>query len=289
MRNPVGPLPSSIYWRRRAVALSLLMLLALLILWIVMSAGGKDTKKENARSGATPAPSTITPGPGSSGPAISEAPGGRDEPGATGGTGGDNGGGSDGGGDAGTDAGSGSGGGGGDDGSGGASDGSSGGGSADGGIADGGIADGGGIDGGGGGQRVPINSSLSNCNAAIVELSLRSIKNEYEAGEEPKFELIVENTSGAACKMDFGPTAAVLTITDDDNNTVWSSKDCPEGPGSLMLRVPAHSTVKHTVEWDLKQSAPKCATPPTASVDDGTYLLELSGAKSPATFTLKKD
>ncbi|WP_437098410.1 hypothetical protein [Streptomyces flavidovirens] len=293
MRNPVGPLPSSIYWRRRAVALSLLVLLALVILWIVMSAGGKDDKNENARSGATPAPSTITPGPDSSGPAISEDPGGRDDSGGTGGDNGDNGGGDggDGGGgeDAGTgaDAGGSGGGGGGDGGSDGA--GAGGGGEGSGGAGGSGAGDGSGAGGSVGGQRVPADSSLPDCNASTVELSLRSIKNEYEPGEKPTFELIAENTSGAACKMDFGPKAAVLTITDDDNKTVWSSKDCPEGPGSLLLRVPAHSTVKHTVDWDLKKSAPKCATPPASSVGEGTYLLELPGAKSPAAFTLKKD
>ncbi|MGX1884585.1 hypothetical protein [Streptomyces sp. NPDC055287] len=282
MRNPVGPLPSSIYWRRRAVALSLLALLALVFVWVVMSTGGKDDKNAGARGGATPAPSTITPGPDSSGPAISEDPGGRDD----GGTGADNGGGADGGGeDGGTGADAGSGGDGAGDG---AADGGGDGSGADGGEgAGGGAGVGGG--GGGGGQRVPAGSSLPNCNAATVELSLRSVKNEYEPGEKPKFELIAENTSGAACKMDFGPKASVLTITDDDNKTVWSSKDCPEGSGSLLLRVPAHSTVKHTVDWDLKKSGPQCATPPATTVDDGTYLLELPGAKSPATFTLKKD
>ncbi|MDX6361056.1 MAG: hypothetical protein QOC85_59, partial [Streptomyces sp.] len=40
MRNPVGPLPSSIYWRRRAVLLSVVGLLALLIVWVVGSGGG---------------------------------------------------------------------------------------------------------------------------------------------------------------------------------------------------------------------------------------------------------
>lgn len=299
MRNPVGPLPSSIYWRRRAVALSLLVLIALVILWAVMSSGGKDDRNDGARGGATPAPSTITPGPGSSGPAISEDPGGRDDPGGTGGSGGEDGG-------SGADAGSGGadGGTGGEDGGGGA-DGGSGGDAGSDGAGDGGAGSGSGSGSGagsgsgeggagagvgsGGGQRVPAGSSLPNCNAATVELSLRSVKNEYEHGEKPTFELIAENTSGAACKMDFGPKAAVLTITDDDNKTVWTSKDCPEGPGSLLLRVPAHSTVKHTVDWDLRKSAPKCATPPAATVDDGTYLLELPGAKSPATFTLKKD
>ncbi|MGW0563427.1 hypothetical protein ACWDZ4_23185 [Streptomyces sp. NPDC003016] len=298
MRNPVGPLPSSIYWRRRAVALSLMVLLVLLALWIVMSTGGEGDEDDKAHSGATPAPTTtITPGPESSGPAISENPGGRDDSGGSGGgrggndgggndDGGDGGGSGDGGGeDGGTDAGGdGSGGDGAADGGG---DGSGGSGGSGAGADTGSTAVGG--TGGGGGQRVPANSSLPDCTAATIELTLRSLKNEYEAGEKPKFELIVENTSGAACKTDFGPKAAVLTITDDDNETVWSSKHCPRTSGSLLLRVPAHSTVKHTVQWDLRQSAPKCATPPATSVGDGTYLLEMPGAKSPATFTLKKD
>ena len=44
LRNPVGPLPSSIYWRRRAVALSLIALLAVLVLWAVTSGGGSGNK-----------------------------------------------------------------------------------------------------------------------------------------------------------------------------------------------------------------------------------------------------
>ncbi|WP_251070315.1 hypothetical protein [Streptomyces sp. ISL-96] len=302
MRNPVGPLPSSIYWRRRAVALSLLVLLALVILWIVMSAGGSGDKNDGAHSGATPAPSTITPGPDSSGPAITEDPGGRGDPRGTDSGGADNGGSGS------SDGGDGDGGGGGEDGGGAGTDAGSGGaGASDGATGSGGAGDGGGDGsgedggagagggsgfgggGGGGGQRVPAGSSLPDCNASTVELSLRSVKNEYEPGEKPKFELIAENLSGAACKVDFGPKAAVLTITDDDNKTVWSSKDCPRAPGSMLLRVPAHSTIKHTVEWDLKRSEPKCETPSEASVGDGTYLLEMPGAKSPAAFTLKKD
>ncbi len=297
MRNPVGPLPSSIYWRRRAVALSLMVLLVLLALWIVMSTGGEGDKDDRAHSGATPEPTTtITPGPDSSGPAISEDPGGRDDTGGSGsgdggsGSGSGGGGGDDGGEDGGTDAGGdGSGGDGAADGGGGDGDSDGSGGSSGSGSGSAGAGTGGVVGGTGGGQRVPAGSSIPDCTAATIELTLRSFKNEYEAGEKPKFELIVENTSGAACKMDFGPKAAVLTITDDDNETVWSSKHCPRTSGSLLLRVPAHSTVKHTVQWDLSQSAPKCATPPATSVGDGTYLLEMPGAKSPATFTLKKD
>src|SRR5690606_18411423 len=80
LRNPVGPLPSSIYWRRRAVLLSVLALSALLITWGVTAGGGGGHGHENGANGKNPAPS-ITPGPSSSGPAISQAPGGRDETG----------------------------------------------------------------------------------------------------------------------------------------------------------------------------------------------------------------
>ncbi|WP_349362140.1 hypothetical protein [Streptomyces sp. H27-C3] len=247
----------------------MLALLAVLVLWAVISVGDKGSKDEG-RGGASPEPSAITPGPSSSGPAISEGPGGRDEPGGTGG--------SDGGG--GTDGGGGDGGGGDrgdtDPGGGGGSDGN------------GDTGDGGG-GGGGAGQRVPASSSLPSCTPGVIELSVRSIRNEYEPGEKPKFELIAKNTSASTCKMDFGPKAAVLTITDDDNNEVWSSEDCPRAPEALLLRVPGKTTVKHTVEWDLKKSGPKCATPPATPAGDGTYLVEMAGVKAPATFSVKKD
>ncbi|MYV52932.1 hypothetical protein GT042_10540, partial [Streptomyces sp. SID3212] len=99
LRNPVGPLPSPIYWRRRAVAATLIALLALLVVWIVTSGEDGGKKNDDRSDGANPATS-ITPGPSGSGPAISEQPGGRDESGGTGG----------GGGDGGTDAGAGDGG-----------------------------------------------------------------------------------------------------------------------------------------------------------------------------------
>lgn len=78
MRNPVGPLPSTIYWRRRAVLLSLVAVLALLIVWVVGTGGGGGTNNGDGSNGKNPV-STITPGPSGSGPAISQNPGGRDE------------------------------------------------------------------------------------------------------------------------------------------------------------------------------------------------------------------
>ncbi|KEG40808.1 hypothetical protein AB0D90_09330 [Streptomyces althioticus] len=287
LRNPVGPLPSSIYWRRRAVLLSMLALLALLITWVVVSAGGNGKGSDNGANGKNPAPSTITPGPSGSGPAISQAPGGRDETGD---------GGSEGAGDGSGDSGGSSG----SDGEGGDSDpaDSAGAGGADG--PGGGGSAGGGSEGGtsagvGAGDALPAGtgSGLPNCSANAVRFSLRSERNTYGPGETPTFLLTARNTSGADCKIDLGPERTVLTVsqaTDDD--TFWASDDCPEEARSLVFRVPAGDSITYTVKWDRKPSAASCATPKAGAAKPGTYLVE---AKAPGfekvrtSFVLKAD
>ncbi|MET7598640.1 hypothetical protein ACWERY_33700 [Streptomyces sp. NPDC004082] len=264
LRNPVGPLPSSIYWRRRAVLLSVVGLLALLILWVVTNGGGGGGGNGDGSNGKNPAPS-ITPGPSSTGPAISQHPGGRDESSGTG-DGGD-GSGADGGG-------SGSGGGAGSAGSaGGSDDGSKG--------------------GGGSGGQLPAGSGLPNCTPGAVKLTVRSVHNTYAPGKKPAIELIAKNTSSGDCKVDLGPKNTVLTITQaGSDDAFWSSKDCPKGSGSLLFRVPADGRVTHTVEWDRKASAPECATPPAGSASAGTYLVEAKApglAKAQTSFVLEKD
>ncbi|MEV7018087.1 hypothetical protein [Streptomyces sp. NPDC093991] len=292
LRNPVGPLPSSIYWRRRAVLLSVLALLALLITWVVVSAGGNGNGSDNGANGKNPAPS-ITPGPSGSGPAISQAPGGRDETGDGGSEG--SGGGS---GDSG-DPSSGSDGAGGDGdpadsaGAGGAG-GSGGSGSGAGGSAGGG-SEGGTSAGVGAGDALPAGSGsgLPNCTADAVRFSLRSERNTYGPADTPTFLLTARNTSGADCKIDLGPERTVLTVsqaTDDD--TFWASDHCPRGARSLAFRVPAGDGITYTVKWDRKPSAAECATPKGGSAKPGTYLVE---AKAPGfekvrtSFVLKAD
>ncbi|MET9804148.1 hypothetical protein [Streptomyces sp. NPDC006368] len=276
LRNPVGPLPSSIYWRRRAVAASLVALLALLIVWGVSSGGddGKPGGGGDGANGATPVPS-ITPGPSRPGPAISNQPGGRDESGDPAGSGGTSGAaGASGGGDGG-----GTGPGAGGDGKNGDT------------VSGGGTATG--VGGGGRADQVPADSPLPTCSPGTLRLTLRSTKVTYAPGETPRFELVARNTSGTTCKADFGPRTAVLTIKDSEADRMWSSKDCPRGAGTLLLRVPAGGTVTHVVEWDRRRSAPQCATPAGGrAAGAGTYLVEAAvpGAKVlPASFTLTKD
>ncbi|PRH76422.1 hypothetical protein C6N75_25730 [Streptomyces solincola] len=272
LRNPVGPLPSSIYWRRRAVAASLAVLVAVLVVWALLSGGGGGGKGDEGRNGSSPAPSEITPGPSGSGPAISEAPGGREEPGGSGGDDGKNGdSAAPGGGQGGTGSGSGSGGAG-----------------ADGGGTQGGTGAGGTAAGG----LVPADSPLPNCPPGALRLTLTSEKNRYAPGEKPKFRLLVRNASATTCKADLGPKHAVLTISAEDDD-VWASDHCPRGAGTLLVRVPAGGSVTHTVEWDRRGSQPQCVPgKPGPAAEPGTYLVEVAvpGAKVlPASFTLAKD
>ncbi|MEV5159501.1 hypothetical protein [Streptomyces sp. NPDC053728] len=274
MRNPVGPLPSSIYWRRRSVAVLVIALLAALIAWAVTSGGGSGGGKDDGKSGESAPPPSIIPGPSSSGPVVGQPPGGRDESGASGSGGGA---GSEGsGGDAGTDGAAGS-----DTGGAGSSSAA--------GASAGTSAGGGGATGG---QQVPAGSSLPNCTASALQLSLKT-ELSYGPDDKPEFRLSARNTSTTDCKADFGPKSAVLTITEagEEDEQVWSSEDCPKS-GAFFLRIPAGATVVHTVEWDRKESAPRCATPPAGAAAPGTYLLE---AKVPgetvqrASFVLAKD
>lgn len=247
-----------------------IVLLAALVAWVVTAGGGSGGGQGDGKSGGSgpaPAPS-ITPGPSSSGPVVGQPPAGRDESGGAG-------------------TGAGSEGGGGSTGTGGAAGSDPAG--VDGSASAGTDAD---ADGGTRGRRVPAGSALPDCEPAVLRLSLRT-DTSYGPDDKPEFRLSARNTSAADCKADFGPKNAVLTITEagEDDEQVWSSKDCPKS-GALFLRVPAGATVVHTVEWDRKGSAPRCATPPVKAAGPGTYLLE---AEVPgetvqrASFVLAKD
>jgi hypothetical protein len=271
LRNPIGPLPSSIYWRRRVVLASVVALLALLVVWIVNLGGGGGNNGADGSNGKHPT-DAITPGPSGTGPAISEHPGGRDESGGSG-------------------SGDASGSGGGSGGSAGAGGGS--GDSGSGGDGSGNGNGGGGSGGSSSGDQVPAGSSLPDCTAGGVTLVVRSVHNSYAPGDKPKLELVAKNTTDKDCKVDLGPRTAVVTITKaDGDKKFWSSEDCPAAKGSLLLRVPANGKVTQTLTWDRKPSAPQCATPSAGSAGLGTYLVEVKAAQlagARTSFVLKAD
>ena len=268
VRNPVGPLPSSIYWRRRAVVLCLLAIVVALVVWAVVSGrgsgGGSDGAHGSGGHSGTPVP-TITPGPTSSGPAITTEPGGR----TSGGTGA-------GGASAGASAGSSSG-----ASAGGSSSGASSSGGTDGGGTDGGAGTSSGGSSGGGsagsGARLPVGTPVPDCSGGSVRLQVRSVHSTYAPGQRPTFAITAVNSGDASCKVNFSAVGTVVTVTDASGHHVWASADCPPGRTPYLLRVPAGGSTIDDVDWDRTPSAPQCATPVSTGIaGSGTYHVRVA-------------
>ncbi|MEU6344539.1 hypothetical protein ABZ883_26740 [Streptomyces sp. NPDC046977] len=263
----------------------LLLVITALVVWAVNFRDGGGGSRAGGPGGHTPVPS-ITPGPSASGPLNSSRPGGSIGGSSSGG------GSSDGAGDSGATDGSSSGGDTGD-----TSGDAAGGSGADGGSAAGGTdpssggVSGSGGSGSGGGVQLPAGSSLPNCAASSVTLGLRSARNSYEPGEKPTFVLTATNSSDVSCKLDFGPAAAVFTVSDTDDNHRWASDDCPRNRSGYLLQVPAHSSTTYELRWDRTTSSPQCATPKVRTAPLGTYLVEakLPGFQAKQTSFVLKD
>ena len=271
MRNPVGPLPSSIYWRRRVIGLCLFALAAAIVVWVLGSGGGGgDGRGSSAPAGSHTPEASITPGPTSSGPHISGRPGGRDSGGATDGgptAGASSAGSSDGGADSGSSSGTTAG------------DGTTDGGATSGEGSDGTAGASGATSGTSGGtsvpaRHVPAGSSLPDCSAGSVTLALSSVQNSYSPGQDPEFQLLATNSGAVGCKLDVGPKSAVFTVTRAaDSSHVWASDDCP-ATGSYLIEVTAHATTSYTLRWNARTSSPQCAKPKGAQAAPGTYLVQ---------------
>ncbi|MER6302713.1 hypothetical protein ABT247_24595 [Kitasatospora sp. NPDC001539] len=297
LRQPVGPLPASIYWRRRVVVLAAVAAVIALIAWLMtdQGGGGDDGSPGRAAQAAptqTPAQS-ITPGASPSGPAA--RPGG-----GTGGTGGSGGPVSGGGSDVGLSGGSGGGanpapaggaggsGGGGGNGAGGGTAGSGGG------TGGGSSAGSGGSGGGAPAVNTPEVMALPVCASSQVALELNPSQNPYQAKDKPKLALTVKNSSGSNCRVDLGRTASVITVSGNNNDRVWSSGDCPPDKGSIWVQIPANGSQTETFTWDRSRSKPQCATPDQTPPANGTYvvlaeLTGLSGDKVSARTSIRLD
>ncbi|MER7750678.1 hypothetical protein [Kitasatospora sp. NPDC097643] len=310
LRQPVGPLPASIYWRRRVVVLVAVAAVIALIAWLMNDQdGGGDGGSSSKAAQAVPSQSqtpaqAITPGASPSGPAA--RPGG-----STGGTGGGNNGGGSGNPSGGPVAGSsggevslssgGTGGGstsnpatGGAATGGGAAGGGAAGGAAAGGAAAGGAAAGG--SGGSGGGAPAINTgevmALQICPSAQVTLELTSAQNSYQPKDKPRLSLTVKNTSGTNCRVDLGRTASAITVTASNGDRIWSSGDCPADRGSSWVQIPANNSLTETFTWDRSRSKQQCATADPTPPAAGTYLVVadlvgLSGGQASARSSIR--
>lgn len=260
LRQPVGPLPASIYWRRRVVVLAALAAVLVLVLWLTSGQGGDGKSQKTAQ----PAPAqSITPGATPSGPAITSRPGGT---GGSGGVSGSSGGDVSltGGGTSGTAAGGAT-----------PSGGTGGSGSASGGTGGSGGAGG---TTGGATAPPPVNTSevmtLPVCTASQVTLELAGTQNSYELKDKPRLALTVRNASGSNCRVDLGRAASTIVVTSTANERIWSSGDCPTDRQSTWVQIAAGSGLTETFTWDRSRSKPQCASTDGSAAPAGNYLVQ---------------
>ncbi|MFD7642276.1 hypothetical protein ACFV4P_16640 [Kitasatospora sp. NPDC059795] len=247
LRQPVGPLPASIYWRRRAVILAALAVALLLIGWLAFGTGGDGKQEQKAASESTgpqPAPAqSITPGASPSGSAITTRPGGPAPSGGAagelnvtgGGSGGSNGGGN-------------------------GSTGGSGGRSASPGPSP--------------AVNTPEVMALPVCATSQLSLELASAQNSYPAKDKPRLALTIRNSSGSGCRVNLSHENSALTITSSSNERIWSSADCIAEKVDAWAQIAGNSGVTETFGWDRSRSKPQCATTDPTPAQAGNYLVQ---------------
>ncbi|WP_433801637.1 hypothetical protein [Actinomycetospora sp. CA-084318] len=269
MLEPVGPLPPSVYWRRRAVAAIAAVLVLAFLIWAVSAAASADGSDDVAAPAPAPAGSTAPPTPVASRGALAVPPGAVPPAGAA---------------PAGpvpaapvstTAA------------PGGATPPLLGAGST-------------------GPQQPPVGiptpaapgaaappaspapRALEPCADSALTVAARTDKQRYTAAERPLFSLVVTNTGKEPCTRDLGPARTAMAVVIKPGDGLWGSDDCaPGGDPDVRTLAPGQEQV-FSVRWAGRTSAPGCPSGREA-VPAGTYqlLTRLDGTISdPASFTI---
>jgi hypothetical protein len=240
--HPVGPLPASVYWRRRAVAFAGVIVVLMLFNWTVGggtgNSNGSGTRPASAQGsgagqatghGATAATGTGAPtGTAASGsPSTTGTPPPLDQSGPV---------------DRGPAAGS---------------------------------------TGGDPTGTATVTASRSSTSAAAepprpcrdgaLRLTVRTVQPYYRVGELPVIELTVQNVSATTCTRDLGAAQQEVLLYAAATR-IWSSNDCyPGGSRDVQALLPRERAT-FTVTWSGLSSRPRCAGTRTR-VGPGNYRL----------------
>jgi len=126
------------------------------------------------------------------------------------------------------------------------------------------------------------------CADGDLRVAARTDKPRYPVGDHPLFSLVVTNTGSAPCVRDLDAARQAMAVVRKPGDGLWGSNDCsPAHTSDVRTLAPGQDAV-FTVRWGGRTSEPGCSGD-RAVVPPGDYqlLTRLDGTVSaPARFTL---
>lgn len=111
------------------------------------------------------------------------------------------------------------------------------------------------------------------CDPAAIEVQAAVATDPIRSGDKPTLVLSVINHSQTGCLRDLNAAGQELLIYGADGARLWSSNDCyPESSDDTRLLAPGQK-VDFSVVWSGKGSSPGCGTP-RHTLGAGSYQLE---------------
>ena len=253
-RHPVGPLPGSVYWRRRIVLLGIPLFVIALVAYACTGTssspsntaepgGGRQSAGASPTGVITPGPSQTAPGP----PGISY-PGGP------------------------TSSGSGS--------AGGSSGGSSGGAGSSASAGSGGSGSTGGSGGSGGTNSAgqAASGAAAGCSLSLMLALDRTSSSgpvQYPSGTYPTFKITAADDGSANCTLDVSGKGMVVSVMPlGTSKPVWTSATC-SGASDLRVLGPGDSQVYSVVWKRWETQGDTCPLSALPTVPQGTYTVNV--------------
>jgi hypothetical protein len=127
------------------------------------------------------------------------------------------------------------------------------------------------------------------CLDAVVKVLATPDVPSYPVGARPLLRLQVTNVGPAPCTRDISRNLREILVLGPDGTRLWSSNDCYGPPEQDVRVLPVNQTVEFAVNWAGRTSAPGCPLD-RKTVLAGTYQVvgrvgNLVGAPTPLTLT----
>lgn len=93
----------------------------------------------------------------------------------------------------------------------------------------------------------------------------------YSSGEEPTFNVMLNNSGPGNCRLDVSGKGVVVTVTPvGSSQAVWTSAACASGGQDLRVLGPGDDSTTVPVKWDRENAVGSCPTAPQL-VSPGAY------------------